>query len=66
MCPTLSVINTYYEVAYQLLSWGQALMNRMTVGRREKGYEKETQVKKERDPEGDSPRSRVCQPENAG
>lgn len=27
MCSTLSVINTHYELAYQLLSWGQALMN---------------------------------------
>lgn len=57
MCSALSVINTYYEVAYQLLSGGQALMNRVTVWRHEKGSEKRIQVEKETDPKGGFHRS---------
>ena len=57
MWSALSVIKTYYEVAYQPLSGGQALMNRVTVWRHEKGSEKRIHVGKEADPKGGFHRS---------
>lgn len=62
MYSALSVINTYYEVAYQLLSWGQALMNSDSVETWE-GYGKGIQVEKETAPKGGSHRSKMCQVE---
>lgn len=61
MCSALSVINTYYEVAYQLLSWGQALMNRVTVWRHEEGCGKGLLLEKETDPKGSSQQNQNVQ-----
>lgn len=66
MCSTLSVINTHYELAYQLLSWGQALMSSDSAETCEGVWEKKIQVEKEIDWRGVSHRNKMCQNDNLG
>lgn len=63
MCSALSVINTYYEVAYQLLSGGQALMTEWQCGDMKRDLKKEYKRKRKQTLKEAFTEAKMCQTE---